>query len=489
MPVMVRAVSYPQGVKMTPTTLSMRRGAGIALLVIVLGVLLIQRPWFLDLAPDTAYLVSTIIGCVAILSTALAGRLRLWSGGFFLILLIGLFHLGIPAVFATHSAIPTRYEDYLPLWLANGAPVAEALWLSVTAMTSLAVAYVIASNKTDGSVPAHPTARAEGLAVGGFVLVVLGGGMYLGYVAIAAPELLTGAGKRYYEQTVAGNAPIAYGTIIVSIGSVLAAAGKKSRTRNAALTAFVVFTLATLAFGSRTAALYSLVAVIVVIARLQKMPRQRIAIASVVLGLMVVSAVQQVRDEGLSGASVGEFVGSPVSAATEMGLTLRPVVETVQWFENGEEHRHGATYVAGVERLVEGVLGIDRPPSTEDDRFAGALVRERVDLFQIGYSIVAEAYLNFGPFGLAVFFGALGALFGRWDGRHLGDGISAARYGIVFVAVIAHVRQASNITLTSILIGLVAVEIAYRVAALTHEARRSADRPERAARVSVLPSP
>lgn len=447
----------------------------MALLVIVLGVLLIQRPWFLNLALNEAYLVSTVIGCVAILCTALAGRLRLWSGGFFLVLLIGLFHLGIPAVLATNSAIPTRYEDYLPLWLANGAPITEALWLSVTAMTAFAVAYVIASNKTDGSLPLHPTARAEGLAIGGFVLVVLGAGMYLGYVAIAAPELLTGAGKRYYEQTVAGNAPIAYGTIVVSIGSVLAAAGKKSRTRNAALAIFVLFTLVTLAFGSRTAALYSLVAVIVVVARLQKMPRQRIAIASVILGLMVVSAVQQVRDEGLSGASISEFVGSPASAATEMGLTLRPVVETVQWFENGEDHRHGATYVAGVQRLYEGVFGLDRPPSTEDDRFAGALVRERVDLFQIGYSIVAEAYLNFGPFGLAVFFAALGVMLGRWDSRYLGDGISAARYGIVFVALIAHVRQASNITLTSILIGLVAVEITYRVAGLAQQARRPAN--------------
>ncbi|WP_209560543.1 O-antigen polymerase [Frigoribacterium sp. PvP032] len=471
--------------KTTPVTLSARRGAVIVLLVIVLGIFLIQRSWFIGLLPETAYVISTATGGFAIFATAVAGRRRLWSGGFFFVLLIGLFHLGIPAVFATNSSIPTRYADYLPLWLSNGAPITESLWLSVTAMTSIAVAYVIASNKTDNTFAVQPSSRTEGLALGGLVLVVLGAGMYLGYVAIAAPELLTGAGKRYYEQTVSGNAPIAYGTIIVSIGSVLAAAGQKSRTRNVAFGVFLVFTLATLAFGSRTAALYSVVAVVVVVARLQRMPRQRVAIVSVLLGLMVVSAVQQVRDEGLSGASVGEFVGSPASAATEMGLTLRPVVETVQWFENGEDYRYGSTYVAGVERLIEGVFGLDRPPSTEDERFAGALVRDRVDLFQIGYSIVAEAYLNFGPFGLAAFFAALGVLFGRWDSQNLGNGLSAARYGIVFVALIAHVRQASNITLTSIIIGLVAVEVTHRIAVLVHQSKmsrvttRSVQMPER----------
>lgn len=468
--------------KLTSGGLSRRRLSAVLLLVVVLGALLIQRPTFLDLPTPSAYVASTVIGVVAVVVTGLSGRSGLWSGGFFFVLLVGLFHLGIPAVMASRASIPVRYQDYLPLWLNGSTPVTEALWLSSTAMAALALAYSVASAWRDDSTVERPATRTEGLATGGLVIVVLGAGLYLGYIALAAPELLTGAGKRYYEQTVAGNAPIAYGTILVSVGSVLAAAGRRSRTRTVALCAFFLFTAATLAFGSRTAALYSLVTVIVIIARLQKMPRQRVAVAGVVLGLMLVSAVQQFRDEGLSGASVEEFVGSPASAATEMGLTLRPVVETVQWLEDDQELRYGSTYLAGVQRLFEGLAQVERPPSTQDDRFAGTLVRERVDLFQIGYSIVAEAYLNFGPVGSPVFFLVLGALLGRWDSRGLGDGLSAARYGIVFVALIAHVRQASNITLTSILVGLIAVEVTHRWAALPSRSHsRRSGTPPRAA--------
>nr|BFF16116.1 hypothetical protein GCM10025699_74190 [Microbacterium flavescens] len=89
------------------------------------------------------------------------------------------------------------------------------------------------------------------------------------------------------------------------------------------------------------------------------------------------------------------------------------------------------------------------------------MLRERVEHYEIGYSIVAEAFLNFGAVGSAVLFVALGLLFGRWDGRRLGSPTVAAVYGVVYTAVLATVRQSASITVTTCLLGAAAVALAW----------------------------
>src|SRR5690606_36528021 len=129
----------------------------------------------------------------------------------------------------------------------------------------------------------------------------------------------------------------------------------------------------TLAIGSRTAALYSAVAVVVVLARVRKMPRKRMALAAVIGGLMLVNGVQQVRSTGITATSLRGFIGSPIAALNEMGWSLRPVIETVAKVHSGTtDFRYGETYFVGVIRAVEPLLGIERPQP--DLRWAGTVV-------------------------------------------------------------------------------------------------------------------
>ena len=466
-----------------------RAVAGATAAAAVLAFVLLTRGLFLELPPAEAFLPACLVGLASVVVVGATARQHLWSGGLVLVLMTALFHLGLPAVVLLGADVPERYLDYLPLWFARDGQTSVALWLTMAGLAAFALGYALASAATGGADDAGLSPAGGGLPADtgsgagadvplagvGLVVTALGASMYLGHVAVVAPALLTGGGgKRLYEATVAGSAAVSYGTILVSIGSVLAASAPRGTTRRLALAVFAVFTAATLAFGSRTAALYAVVTVVVVLARVRTMPRQRVAVLALVAGLLLVSGVQQVRDEGVGHASLGDFLGSPSAAVAEMGLTLRPLVETVGWVEAGEEPRWGHTYLVGVQRFAEGMLGLPRPASSDDQRFAGVLSRDRVEAYQIGYSIVAEAYLNFGPVGTALFFCLLGAFFGRRDGVGLGDPVSAARYGMVLAAVAAHVRQASNITLTSVLLGLAAVEIARSVAA-----SRAATSPER----------
>ncbi len=262
----------------------------------------------------------------------------------------------------------------------------------------------------------------------------------------------------------------------------MAAAARPSPARTWALRIFVVFAVFTLVIGSRTAALYSVVALLIVLARVRPtMPSKRVAIAAILGGLVLISGVQQIRDTGISGASASELVGSPVAAVREMGATLRPVTETVAAVDFGAEQRNGQTYFVGLIRLYERATGIERP--NPDPRWADSITTSRDDGYQIGYSTVAESYLNFGALGTLLAFLLLGGVFARWDRTRLGDRLYAARVGVVFVALSAAIRQSSNIVLTTIILGLLAVAFV-RWWSLA-ESRKSATTPRATARRRV----
>lgn len=401
--------------------------------------------------------VAVAVGTLAVIGAA--GRLTLWSSAFFYAVVLAAFHLGVPIVYALGGNLPFRASAYTATWFKNNAATRDALWLCLMAMVMFALGYLLtASRPSKNPRPAGDTG-ARLLGPVGLAFNAAGALMFMGYAAVAAPALFLSGTKRMFEATIAGSGPVAMGILLTSIGAVITAAAPKSQARTASFAVFGVFALFTLAIGSRTAALYSAVAIVVVLARLRPMPRKRVAIATVVGGLMLVNGVQQVRSTGVSLATLREFIGSPVAALNEMGWSLRPVIETVSKLHSGAtEMRFGETYFVGVIRAVEPVLGLDRP--YPDLRWAGTVVSYgRTDGLQIGYSTIAEAFLNFGALGVVVGFLTLGLAFGRWDNNRLGDRISAARVGVLFVSVLSVVRQGSNTMLTMLIIGLVAIEV------------------------------
>lgn len=416
------------------------------------------------IAADVAglYLLITVLTIAAVTAVGLAGRLRLWSSGFLFAVVLAAFHLGIPIVRLFGGTIDPADLSYTNDWFRDTEYVRTSLWLCVAALVGFTLGYLLLSAKADATqadVKDEDRFHAS-FATPGLTMVTAGTALYLGYAAMVAPSLFLGAGKGVYEATIAATAPIGWGTMLTSVGIIIAAAAPPSPARTWAIRVFAVFAVFTLAIGTRTAALYAIVAVVVAAARVRRMPSSRAAILLVVVGLFVVSSVEQIRVIGWSEASVGDFLGSPAAGLHEMGGSLRPVVETVAEVDSGEDLRHGETYFVSLIRTGETILGIEHP--AEEQRWADAVIAERTPGFQIGYSTVAEAYLNFGAAGTFFAFLVLGCAFSWWDNRRLGDPVAAVRVAVVVVALLAAVRASSNVVLVTIVFGLLALELARR---------------------------
>ncbi len=200
-----------------------------------------------------------------------------------------------------------------------------------------------------------------------------------------------------------------------------------------------------------------LVAAAIAAARVRAVPRSRVVVAAVLVGLVLISGVQQIRGTGISREALSSLSLDLTSPVVETGASVRPLIEVVGFARIlNEEPAHGSTYLAFPKRAIERALGLPRPDSA-DTRYAGGELAARIDYFQIGYSAVAEAFRNWGTGGVILVFALFGALLGWVDHRRLGRVLAAIGVGVVSYALLYHVRQSSNVILPTLIYGAVMV--------------------------------
>lgn len=88
---------------------------------------------------------------------------------------------------------------------------------------------------------------------------------------------------------------------------------------------------------------------------------------------------------------VNELSISPADPFITIGYTLRPLVFTVEWIENGEEYLYGESFIVPVQRGIANNI-----PGVEAISYEGKSYNYRDRLPTMGYSIIAESYHNFG---------------------------------------------------------------------------------------------
>ncbi len=104
---------------------------------------------------------------------------------------------------------------------------------------------------------------------------------------------------------------------------------------------------------------------------------------------------------------------NPLNAVAEMGSSLRTVQEVVRWRNDGFKLLYGTSYWAPFERQLALFLPIPRPPAKKDKRLLNIVVQEKAG--PIGFSPVAEAYLNFGEKGIIFIAFILGISLAKFD--------------------------------------------------------------------------
>lgn len=456
---------------MGQTSLGRKRSTRIGLpllCVALLTVLLLFRDTLLAWSLDDLSRIATAGASLCLLAVAAGAKRGLYSAGFLYLLALVLFHLSLSLLTTFGVPFEPKYQAYFDLWYRPGSYAVEAVYLSLLAATAFASAYTWSSVRLAGRASKPDRARRQPdpiwLARVGGTLIIAGAILFLGYVAITQPAMLLGGSYRDFDRLVGGSAPISAGMEMVAIGAAMVAAAPKSRARKTALIVLVVFAVIVLAMGSRTAVMYAALGAITAAARMHRMPRARVAVVGLLLAVVSVGIVAQVRDLASDSARpVSALNFTPVPALSEMGGSLRPVVETLSWRRsNNEPQYNGITYVAGPLRIYERVMGVERPES--DERFASTLAANRVKGYNIGYSAVAEGFLNFGTLGVLGFFALLGWLLGRADNTWSENAFVAARVGVLIFALSYQVRQASNVVFTLILAGLIIIAVTRQIA-------------------------
>lgn len=149
-----------------------------------------------------------------------------------------------------------------------------------------------------------------------------------------------------------------------------------------------------------------------------------------------------------------ESVGGldPLAAVREMGGSLRPIYEVHLWISNDLTPYLGTTYLAPFDRILNKFFNYkEQIPSILDDRLMNVAIMERAGPY--GFSIVAEAFVNFTNYGV-FFLGIIaGLFFKKIDSKILNASITPLflifAYGFFY-----HIRQSFVSVFGVVLIGV-----------------------------------
>jgi hypothetical protein len=237
-----------------------------------------------------------------------------------------------------------------------------------------------------------------------------------------------------------------FGISLFPLGILFAGAGADDRQFKWLAGAFLLAFLPLLLMGFRGHAIVHGVALLVLWNRRNPRSARRVAIGGGIAVLILTPVVRLARSWDMTFATAAR-TARPLEFLTEAGNSLRPLVETVARRESGREPAwNGASYLHGVMRIVPNVA--DARSSAENDmRRPSHWVTMEAEPYVysrgggIGFSGVAEPYLNFGLLGVVVVFTLLGWLLTFADMRLLAAPYSAAFVGSLFGFVLWTVRN------------------------------------------------
>jgi hypothetical protein len=157
------------------------------------------------------------------------------------------------------------------------------------------------------------------------------------------------------------------------------------------------------------------------------LPRKLVVPGAVTMLLLMpmIATLRQLPRNGLDLEKIAEAAAdaSPIGALTEMGGSLRTLVETVRLVPDVTAYRLGGSYVDAALRVVPNV-GLSKsesdwtdPASLPPNHWITYMVAPWAYAAYggLGFSAIAEPFLNFGIAGVAAYFFALGALLGWLD--------------------------------------------------------------------------
>jgi hypothetical protein len=416
------------------------------------------------------------IGCLLLVSARHPSGILCPSGIYLIV--FGLFHGGL--LFSV--GLRGEAGKVVPLaaaWI-DAASVPDAVRLSMLGAVAFTAATLLVRSRNAGAPPvaATPVGDTEALGRTSFRIGLVGLGALVTGIASVSITIVVGGGlSAGYDAVFSsgqGSALLSYGLLLLGIGAVTVIVGTPAQ-RRTGLVLFTLFALVAVPLGMRGPILFVAAAVLAIEVRRGLRVRPVVGVLAVVALLLVIGVVRESRLEGPSAILKADWVTSPLDAVGEMGFSLYPTVVVYQWHADGEELRHGTTFIAVPLRAFERFEG--EPPPDVDGRLFDQEILTRVG--GIGGSPVAEGYHNFGALGVVGLMAAIGVVIAGLDRRRVGA-LNDAVLGVVLLPFLTEVRNFFAAVPAQILVGLLLIGLALLIPKQTRVAAAVAAARERA---------
>lgn len=414
----------------------------------------------LEFGRGSFHVVTLIVWSGSLAAVSLVTRPRYASFSFLYLVLLAVFHAGIPLAEIAGGLTDLALTNYIRTWYYSEES-SYAMSLSTLGCASFALA-VVMFQVLNPRRPTHkrilsstPSRLFSNFTLGFAVILVvlflvvfmrLGAlGSYWDYhlALVLYPSFMTFVSWFYF---------------LIAVCFVFAISSFKSRAGKASILILAVWALFALRLGLRGEVLFPLVAGIGVLARNGMVVRLKYLVVVLVIILLASGIIRQERGAGEYSDVV---LASPFNTVAELGCTLRPVVEGVKWIESGDEYLYGGSYWAPIERAVARVLpGFESVPAREDKRLLNVVIQERVG--PVGFSPIAEAYLNFGTLGVVGAMFILGLIINILDRRPASFG-GTLYIGVAMVPLLISVRNSFTFVPAQIVLAMLLVWLVLRL--------------------------
>jgi oligosaccharide repeat unit polymerase len=394
--------------------------------------------WYFEYRPDWEPGTLTVLAFVV---TAVGGSLVLLSPGLHPLGFVGVYgiylalaHLGaVGAILVTDDA----FESFRPwqlLWFQSPERP-RAVALAGIGIGSLALGALLASTLTGR---ARRPPKLQQRSWDGIYLVGMGllsfGALYMLLLAVTRRLPILGS-YRDYRQAMGEISLYPMTLFALATGLALTTATGDGRQRRWAMLIFAVPAILLAVSGNRGEVLFPAAAALAVYSvRGYKFRLKAVAAASVVFFLFIPIA-SAVRTTGLSEVELEQLSVRWTDPFVTNGWTLRPLTHTVAWIEGGEEHAWGRTYLLPLQQIASRLTPFVTSPSYQTDPH---YIKDRLP--GQGYSVVAEAFYNFGMPGTVLILAVIGALLTALGDRST-SALSLSLAGGISAVLVNNVRN------------------------------------------------
>lgn len=213
-----------------------------------------------------------------------------------------------------------------------------------------------------------------------------------------------------------------------------------TRQRRRALLLFLIPAVLIGITGSRGGVLWPVVTAVAVCSVRGYRPGITVAGIGAILFFVYIPVAGQVRNQGIARAELQEVSVHWTAPFVTNGFTLRPLVATIQWIDAGENLALGGTYLLPIQRIIGRLTPFVERPAYEAVPNSWEHLHARIPTQ--GYTVIAEAYYNFGVPGVLLILGSIGACL-AFFGDRASNATSLAAAGALLAVLLNNVRNYS----------------------------------------------